>query len=89
MINSRAPSEFGPGLTRRAYLDQLTKIGYTGWHDEHGIPAPWPEDFCEPEAGWQPTTGGGHRRWHYQHQPQPSLLAPHTEVSAVTSLPGA
>ena len=46
MINPSTPGEFGPGLTRQAYLDQLADTGHTGWHDEHGVPAPWPEDFC-------------------------------------------
>jgi hypothetical protein len=27
----------------------------TGWWDESGRPAPWPEDFADPDAGW--TTG--------------------------------
>jgi hypothetical protein len=21
----------------------------TGWHDEHGNPAPWPDDFFDPD----------------------------------------
>lgn len=58
MINPNTPSEFGPGLPRQAYLDQLADIGHTGWHDEHGVPAPWPEDFCDTDSGWHPATGG-------------------------------
>ncbi|MDQ0093388.1 hypothetical protein [Paeniglutamicibacter psychrophenolicus] len=31
----------------------------TGWWDEHGRPAPWPEDFWLPDGtispAWQPT----------------------------------
>ena len=32
--------------------------GNTGWWDDHGRPAPWPDDFFDPDSGWQPTTGG-------------------------------
>ena len=24
----------------------------TGWWDDSGRPAPWPEDFADPDAGW-------------------------------------
>lgn len=24
----------------------------TGWWDDKGRPAPWPDDFLDPEAGW-------------------------------------
>lgn len=58
MKKPNTPSDFGPGLTHQAYLDQLADYGHTGWHDEHGVPAPWPEDFYDPNSGWQPTTGG-------------------------------
>jgi hypothetical protein len=59
MTNPSAPDQFaGPGLTRKTYLDLLTTTGATGWHDEHGVPAPWPDDFLDPHSGWQPTTGG-------------------------------
>lgn len=57
MINPNPPEQFGPGLTHRAYLDQLVDTGYTGCYDEHGVPAPWPQDFCNPDSGWQPTGG--------------------------------
>ncbi|MFC5932211.1 hypothetical protein D6T64_04320 [Cryobacterium melibiosiphilum] len=30
----------------------------TGWWDDHGRPAPWPDDFADPAAGW--TTGNSH-----------------------------
>ncbi|MCU6479521.1 hypothetical protein [Arthrobacter sp. A2-55] len=38
----------------------LLAAGYdTGWWDEHGRPAPWPEDFWLPDGtihpDWQPT----------------------------------
>ena len=28
----------------------------TGWWDDNGIPAPWPEDFLDPNSGWQPAS---------------------------------
>lgn len=27
---------------------------FPGWHDEHGNPAPWPEDFFDPDSDWRP-----------------------------------
>ena len=42
----------GPGLTHQQYLD-LIAAGYeTGFWDDHGRPAPWPEDLDE----WRPVT---------------------------------
>lgn len=58
MTNLSRRTEFGPGLTRQTYLDQLTDTGYTGWYDEYGIPAPWPDDFCDPDSGWHRSTAG-------------------------------
>ena len=56
-INPDTPYEFvGPGMPRQFYLDQLAATGYTGWYDQHGVPAPWPEDFCDRGSGWQPDT---------------------------------
>ncbi len=26
----------------------------TGWHDELGIPAPWPDDIFDPDSDWHP-----------------------------------
>jgi hypothetical protein len=26
----------------------------TGWWNEHGVPAPWPEDFFDDNSGWHP-----------------------------------
>ncbi len=48
----------GPGLPRQDYLNLLAAGEETGWWDEHGTPAPWPEDFLDPDSGWQPATGG-------------------------------
>ena len=57
VTNSKNPDtrhEFvGPGMSRQFYLDQLTATGYTGWYDEDGIPAPWPDDFLRAGSGWQ------------------------------------
>jgi hypothetical protein len=47
----------GPDMPDQFYLDQLAATGYTGWYDQDGFPAPWPEDFLDPDSGWQPTTG--------------------------------
>lgn len=38
----------------------------TGWWDERGIPAPWPEDFCDPNNRWH----------HTKPTDQPVLSAP-------------
>lgn len=36
----------------------LLAVGHeTGWWDDHGRPAPWPEDFFDPDSGWQPAGG--------------------------------
>jgi len=35
-------------------LAHLAKGHETGWWDEHGIPAPWPEDFFDHNSGWRP-----------------------------------
>lgn len=48
----------GPGLTRQAYLDLLAAGHETGWYDQNGDPAPWPEDFLDPDSGWQIAGGG-------------------------------
>ena len=59
MTPSSATPGFGPGWSRQDYLGQLASTGYTGWYDNNGVPAPWPEDFLDPDSGWQPTTTGG------------------------------
>ena len=48
----------GPGFTRAEYLATLAAGHETGWWDERGIPAPWPDDICDPNSGWHdaPTT---------------------------------
>ena len=34
----------------------LTAGGETGWWDEHGVPALWPDDFFDADTGWRPDT---------------------------------
>ena len=48
----------GPGFTQAEYLATLTAGHETGWWDERGIPAPWPEDFLDPNSGWHPGIAG-------------------------------
>ena len=46
-----------PGFTQAEYLATL-EAGYeTGWWNERGVPAPWPDDFLDPNSGWRPGTG--------------------------------
>ncbi|MGH3520782.1 MAG: hypothetical protein ACRDQ7_26080 [Haloechinothrix sp.] len=43
--------------TRREHdLAILTAGGFTGWWDQHGRPAPWPDDFFDPDTEWRPET---------------------------------
>ena len=44
----------GPGFTRDEYLRALAAGYETGWWDDHGVPAPWPDDFFNPSSGWHP-----------------------------------
>jgi hypothetical protein len=41
---------------RERDLAILAAGGYTGWWDEHGRPAPWPDDFTDPDTDWRPDT---------------------------------
>ena len=43
----------GPGHSQADYLRALAAGYETGWWDERGIPAPWPDDFLDPNSGWQ------------------------------------
>lgn len=43
----------GPGHIPDADLARLTTGHETGFWDEHGNPAPWPDDINE----WRPATG--------------------------------
>ena len=37
-------------------LGLLATGGHTGWWDETGQPAPWPDDFFDPDTDWRPDT---------------------------------
>ena len=47
----------GPGLPQRQYLDLLVAGHETGWWDDHGTPAHWPEDLLDPDSDWQQSGG--------------------------------
>ena len=40
------------GRTRDEDLTLLAAGGETGWWDDRGRPAPWPDDFLDPAAEW-------------------------------------
>jgi hypothetical protein len=42
---------------RQHDLAILAAGGETGWWDEHGVPAPWPDDFFDADTEWRPDTG--------------------------------
>jgi hypothetical protein len=44
---------YGPGFTQAEYLRGLDAGYETGWWDDNGIPAPWPDGFPDPNSGWQ------------------------------------
>jgi hypothetical protein len=45
------------GAAQRQHdLAILAAGGETGWWDEHGVPAPWPDDFFDADTGWRPDT---------------------------------
>lgn len=46
----------GPGFTHTEYLATLAAGYETGWYDEDGRPAPWPDDFLDPNNGWHTPT---------------------------------
>ena len=49
---------------RQHDLAVLTAGGETGWWDEHGMPAPWPDDFFDADTEWRPdadSRSGGDR----------------------------
>lgn len=41
---------------RELDLAVLAAGGITGWWDETGQPAPWPDDFFDPDSDWRPTS---------------------------------
>ena len=42
--------------TSRGLFTILVVGGCTGWWDEHGQPAPFPDDFFDPDTEWRPTS---------------------------------
>jgi hypothetical protein len=38
---------YGPGFSQDEYLRALAAGYETGWWDDNGVPAPWPEDFTD------------------------------------------
>ena len=49
----------GPGHSQADYLRALAAGYETGWWDERGIPAPWPDDSLHPNSGWHTSTSPG------------------------------
>lgn len=47
---------------RRHDLAILAAGGETGWWDEHGLPAPLPDDFFDADTEWRPGIGCKVRR---------------------------
>lgn len=47
--------DYVPGRSREEDLALLAAGYETGWWDDNGVPAPWPEDFFDPDSGWHPT----------------------------------
>lgn len=47
------PGRFHPfGRSHDQDLQLLADGAETGWWDDTGCPAPWPQDFLDPAAGW-------------------------------------
>ena len=49
----------GPGHTQAEYLRALAAGYETGWWDDNGIPAPWPDDFLDLNSGRRPSGQSG------------------------------
>ena len=47
---------YGPGHPRADYLRTLAAGRETGWWDDSGHPAPWPDDILDPGTEWRPDT---------------------------------
>ena len=45
-----------PPHQREHDLALLAAGDITGWWDETGRPAPWPDDFFDPDTDWRPDT---------------------------------
>jgi hypothetical protein len=46
----------GPGLTHAEYLAILKAGHETGFWDDHGNPAPWPDDYDPDNPDWRAET---------------------------------
>ncbi len=44
---------------RQHDLAVLADGGETGWWGDHGVPAPWPDDFFDADTEWRPDSDGG------------------------------
>ena len=49
---TRLDDIYGPGHSQADYQRALAAGYETGWWNEHGVPAPWPDDFLDPNSGW-------------------------------------
>ena len=47
-------------MSRRDNRARLTTGKETGWWDDHGQPAPWPEDFFDDHSDWHPAESEDH-----------------------------
>ena len=55
-----------PSMSQHEHdLAALAAGSFTGWWDERGQPAPFPDDFTDPDNDWRPTSND-----------TPPLLAP-------------
>ncbi|MGP5258069.1 hypothetical protein [Glutamicibacter ardleyensis] len=53
LMGEQATGQWHPeGRTLEEDLELLASGEGTGWWDESGRPAPWPQDFLDPAAGW-------------------------------------
>ncbi|OIH82857.1 hypothetical protein BLJ79_18095 [Arthrobacter sp. UCD-GKA] len=51
------------GRTLAEDLALLAAGEETGWWDESGAPAPWPQDFLDPAGGWADARFAGDPPW--------------------------
>ena len=59
-MSDPAPTKHLFGRTRHDDLQLLADGRETGWWDHTGQPAPWPEDFADPDSGWTRETDPTH-----------------------------
>ena len=57
------------GRTREEDLIILARGEETGFWDDDGRPAPWPENFLDPEAGWATSNDTNHADNHTGEDP--------------------